>query len=120
MTNCQFYTERVFEMEFVILFAIILVITMVVNNYLKKKRRERLMAKYGNADTVDKIMRRMFWQGQTSAQLVDSIGRPIDIDIKILKTKSKEIWKYNQTGKGRFGLRITVEDGEVVGWDKKS
>lgn len=107
-------------MEFVALFVIFIVITMGISSYLKKKRRERLMAKYGNADTVDKIMRRMFWQGQTSDQLIDSIGRPIDIDRKILKTKSKEVWKYNQTGKGRFGLRITVENGEVVGWDKKS
>jgi len=62
----------------------------------------------------------MFWQGQTPEQLVDSIGHPVDVDKKVLKTKSKEVWKYNQTGKGRFSLRITIENDLVVGWDKKS
>ena len=73
-----------------------------------------LMAKYGNANIVDKLMQRMFWQGQSAEQLVDSLGRPMDIDQKVLKTKTKEIWKYNRTGKGRYALRITLEDGEVV------
>lgn len=48
---------------------------------------------------------------------MDSLGRPLDIDQKVLKTK--EVWKYNQTGKGRYALRITLENGEVVGWDQK-
>ena len=62
----------------------------------------------------------MFWQGQTPSQLLDSIGNPVDIDKKVMKTKTKKVWKYNETGKGRYGLRITLEDGEVVGWDNKS
>lgn len=66
------------------------------------------------------IMKRMFWQGQTPAQLTDSLGCPVDIDRKIMKTKTREVWKYNETGKGRYALRITIEDGAVVGWDKKS
>jgi hypothetical protein len=57
---------------------------------------------------------------QTPEQLIDSIGRPVDIDRKIMKTKTKEVWKYNQTGRGRFALRIILEDGVVIGWDKKS
>jgi hypothetical protein len=61
----------------------------------------------------------MFWQGQTQEQLLDSLGRPADTDTKVLKTKTKEIWKYNRVGKNRFGLRVTVENGVVVGWDKK-
>jgi hypothetical protein len=31
----------------------------------------------------------------------------------------KEIWKYNHSGGNRYGLRITIENGEVIGWDKK-
>ncbi|WP_288076847.1 DUF2845 domain-containing protein [Pseudomonas sp.] len=107
-------------MEFVALFVIAVVISMLVRSYRKWKRRKWLMAKYGSSDIVDGIMRRMFWQGQTAEQLFDSIGHPTDVDRKVLKTKSKEIWKYNRTGKGRFGLRITVENGLVVGWDKKA
>ncbi|NWB49229.1 DUF2845 domain-containing protein [Pseudomonas gingeri] len=89
-------------------------------NHLEKKRREQLLQKYGDPEVVDRIMRRMFWQGQTPEQLIDSLGSPVDIDKKVLKTKSKEVWKYDQTGKGRFALRITLENGEVIGWDKKS
>ena len=85
----------------------------------EKRQRESLLAKYGDKEIVDRIMRKMWWQGQTSEQLHDSLGEPIDIEQHVMKTKTKEVWKYNQTGKGRFGLRITIEDGKVIGWDEK-
>jgi hypothetical protein len=109
------------NMEIVIgIFVFVIDAWIAFSNYSLKKRREKLFLKYGDKEIVEKIINRMFWQRQTPEQLVDSLGRPIDVDTKILKTKSKEIWKYEQTGKGRFALRITVEDGYVVGWDKKS
>ena len=77
------------------------------------------MKKYRNTTLVDKIMQGMFWQGQPASQLIDSLGKPLDIDQKVLKTKTKEVWKYNETGKNRYALKITLENGEVVGWDKK-
>lgn len=64
-------------------------------------------------------MSKQIWQGQTAAQLVDSIGSPSAIDNKLLKTKKKEIWKYHPTSPTRFNLKITLEDDIVVGWDKK-
>lgn len=82
-------------------------------------RKRHLLAKYKDAEIVDAIMRHRIWQGQTVEQLVDSIGRPLDVDQKVLKTKTKEVLKYNRTGKNRFTLRVTVENGVVVGWDKK-
>lgn len=85
----------------------------------ERARRERLIKKYGDSDLVDRLMKRMFWQGQSEEQLMDSLGKPLDIDQKVLKTKTKEVWKYNRTGKGRYSLRITLENGEVVGWDKR-
>lgn len=91
----------------------------VLRYYQKKIRRERLMKKYGNSELVDRLMNRMFWQGQSEEQLLDSLGKPVDIDQKVLKTKTKEVWKYNQTGKGRYALRVTLENGEVIGWDQK-
>ena len=51
--------------------------------------------------------------------LIDSLGQPQDIDTKVLKTKKKEIWKYNHNGGNRFGLRITLDNDIVVGWDQK-
>ncbi|MEI7075958.1 DUF2845 domain-containing protein [Pectobacterium versatile] len=91
----------------------------VLNAFQNKNRRAKLMNKYGDAALVDRLMKRMFWQGQSKEQLLDSLGKPLDIDQKVLKTKVKEVWKYNQTGKGRYALRITIENGEVIGWDKK-
>jgi hypothetical protein len=73
-------------------------------------RRAELLSKYGDPDTVERIMRRMYWQGQTAEQLRDSLGSPVDTDQKALKTKTREIWKYHQRAANRFGLRITVEN----------
>ena len=61
----------------------------------------------------------MLWPGETHEQLLESLGTPADTDQKILKTKSKEIWKYRPVGKNRFGLKVTLDDGIVVAWDSK-
>ncbi len=78
------------------------------------------MTKYGDADLVESLMSRRFWQGQTSEQLVDSLGEPSDLDRKVLKSKTKETWKYHEVRKNQFSLRIFVENDLVTGWDKKS
>lgn len=99
------------------------VATFIIRLYLKRRtfllRKELLFNKYGNEALVDKILGRYFWQGQTSEQLFDSLGKPQGVDQKILKTKKKEVWKYNHQGGNRFGLRITLDNDIVVGWDKK-
>jgi hypothetical protein len=108
------------------LIVIVVIGIVLVTAYTNKKRREDLerrravlLAKYQDPQIVDMIMRRMFWQGQSQEQLLDSLGRPADIDQKVMKTKVREIWKYNQMGTNRFGLRITIENSVVVGWDQK-
>lgn len=83
------------------------------------ERKERVYRKYGHGDVAEKILNRTIWVSETAEQLRDSLGSPADIDEKVLKTKRKEIWKYFQTGANRFGLRITLENGLVVGWDEK-
>ena len=85
-----------------------------------KKRREKLMEKYQDEALVNDLMEHSFWQGQTSYQLIDSLGNPKDVDKKILKTKKKEIWKYNHQGGNRYNLRITLDNDIVVGWDQKT
>lgn len=86
----------------------------------KKKRLAYLREKYQDEDLVEKIFEGYFWQGQSESQLQDSLGEPEAVDRKVLKTKTKEIWKYNHQGANRYALRITVENGEVIGWDKKT
>ena len=84
-----------------------------------KAKRERLMKKYNDEELVDKLMSGSFWQGQTKEELTDSLGFPLDVDEKVLKTKIKETWKYKKTGNNRYALKIFIENEIVIGWDKK-
>lgn len=78
------------------------------------------MEKYNDQEIVDRVIKGYFWQGQTQEQLIDSMGYPSAKDNKVLKSAVREIWKYHERGKHRYGLKITVENGLVVGWDKKA
>lgn len=84
-----------------------------------RQRRRQLTARYRDPEIARRIMQRVVWQGETREQLRESFGEPADIDQKVLKTKSKEVWKYRPTGKNRFGLKVTLDDGIVVAWDMK-
>ncbi|MEE9332139.1 MAG: hypothetical protein V3U89_07910 [Methylophilaceae bacterium] len=97
--------------------AIVLGIVLLMAALLAK--RMWLTLKYKDEDLVDELLNETFWQGQTAEQLRDSLGEPLDIDQKVLKTKVKEVWKYEQAGKNRYALKITLDDGVVVGWDQK-
>jgi hypothetical protein len=52
----------------------------------------------------------------TQEQLADSWGEPVDVGSEVTRAKTKEIWKYGQTGKNRFRERVYLENGIVVGW----
>jgi hypothetical protein len=90
-----------------------------ITAYRKKKRRSYLMQKYGDENVVQKIMKRLIWQGMSQAQLMDSWGAPVTKDQKIYKSKISETYKYNQRGRNRFGSRVKLENGVVVGWELK-
>ena len=103
-----------------VIFIFFIIGLLILNSFLAKKaRKERIYQKYGHTEIAEKIINQMIWIGQTSEQLLDSLGNPIDIDENVLKTKRKEIWKYHQKSANRFGLKIRVENGIVVGWDEK-
>lgn len=82
-------------------------------------RRRSLMQKYGDPQLVARIINSEVWQGQTEEQLRDALGRPADVDEQVMKTKTKRVWKYGRSGKNRYRLRITLENGSVIGWDEK-
>ncbi|MGE8500062.1 MAG: hypothetical protein ACN6O6_21380 [Pseudomonas sp.] len=94
--------------------------------YLVGKHRKKanrityLRKKYSSESTVQAILKGSIWDGMSQEQLVDSIGQPAGIDQKYLKTKTREVWKYYPQGKNRYRLRVTLDDGEVNGWDSKS
>lgn len=106
-------------MGLIVFIVVIVAIWGGVNARSKKKRREELLAKYADLEVVEKIMQRTVWQGETQEQLRDSLGQPVSIDERVLKSKKRETWKYHKRGHNRFGLRIVVENGLVVGWDQK-
>lgn len=110
-------------MEMLIGLAVVVVLIAGLNAWIKgearKRRRATLLTKYGNPDIVDRIMSRSFWQGQTEEQLSDSLGEPADVESRVMKTKHRAIWKYQPAGKNRYLLRVTLENGAVVGWEQK-
>ncbi|SEO15325.1 hypothetical protein SAMN02799625_02580 [Methylobacterium sp. UNC300MFChir4.1] len=85
----------------------------------RKRRYERLMAKYGDASIVDRIMAYEMWQGMTAEMLTDSWGSPVGRDREVYKTRTTETWKYGQTGKNRFKHRVLVENSIVVGFKQR-
>jgi hypothetical protein len=98
----------------------IVVIWILVRALNRSGRRAALLARYGDKDVVEQIMRHEFWQGQTSEQLMDSLGPPVEMDENVLRKCVRRTWKYHKTGQNRFALRITLENDIVTGWDKKS
>lgn len=82
-------------------------------------RRAALLGKYGDTELVRRIVARLVWQGQTQEQLLDSLGQPADTDERVLKNKTRKTWKYHPVGKNRYNLRVILENGVVVGWDRK-
>lgn len=82
-------------------------------------KKARLLEKYGDVAIVERIMSGTVWQGQSADQVRDSIGSPVDVDERVMKTKRREVWKYHHQGGNRYGLRITLEHDLVVGWEEK-
>jgi uncharacterized protein YecT (DUF1311 family) len=97
----------------IVVFIVGLFFAVTIANAARRKRL--LIAKYGDAIAA-RILARQIWQGMTEEQLIESWGRPVEIGSEVMRTKTKQIWKYGQTGKNRFRERVTVENGTVSGW----
>ncbi len=88
---------------------------------VKKTRNHicELMLKYDDEEIVSRILNQSFWIGQTASQLLDSLGNPADISEWRSTKEFGETWKYIQTGKNRYALKIYLVNDQVSGWDKK-
>jgi Lysozyme inhibitor LprI len=89
--------------------------SMVVRDIRKRRRRQDLLSQYGE-EVADRILAHEVWQGMTDEQLVASWGNPVEVGREVLRNKSKETWKYLQTGRNRFANRVYLENGVVIGW----
>jgi hypothetical protein len=97
-----------------------LVVAIITYFVLKRANRlAYLRAKYGDETVVQNIMHGKFWQGQSVAQLHDSLGPPTSVDNNRLKTRKREVWKYQPSGVNRYRLRITLDNDVVVSWEHK-
>jgi hypothetical protein len=86
----------------------------------RRARMDYLMSRHGGDEAlVARIDAGELWIGQTAEQLRDAYGEPEDIDEKVMKTRRREIWKYDQVGTNRFSTKITLDDGVVSAWDKR-
>jgi hypothetical protein len=119
--------ELGWRLAFNCLLFVLFIATLVVGGVRnkKKKREEKTRAawvehKYAGdgAEIVERITRRMFWTGQTEEQLVDSIGRPRQVET-IRAEPKQEVWKYREVNGIPCDLSITLEEGIVLGWDQK-
>jgi hypothetical protein len=98
---------------------LIYIVSYASNKAAKKARAEAIYKKYGHTEIAERIIKKIVWVGETTDQLLDSLGKPVDTDENVLKTKTKEIWKYCQKSANRYGFKVKVENGIVVGWDEK-
>lgn len=91
-------------------------ILLLLGGLLNIRRKKKLVEKYGD-DVAKKILDKEVWQGMTSEMLLDSRGKPKSIDQTVMKTKTKETWKYDPMGKGQYATRIFLENEVVIGWE---
>jgi hypothetical protein len=85
----------------------------------REDARHSLITQRYEPEIVQRILNHQIWQGMTAEQLMDSAGVAEAIDTTVTKRGRKEVWKYGQETATRFDTRITLEDGVVVGWQKR-
>ena len=86
---------------------------------LRRLWRASLMRQFGDEAMVDVIMEGTIARGMTREMVEAALGTPADVDEVVLKTKAKLEMKYDPKGRNRFGTRVRLEDGYVVGWEIK-
>jgi len=102
------------------IFLLLLFLKIIKDRNAQKKWVAFLKDKYQNDKIVSDIVNGLFWEGQTTEMLRDSLGVPDDKDETILKTKTKSTWKYGHKHSNQYKLRIFIENERVIGWEKKA
>jgi hypothetical protein len=83
----------------------------------RQARREgKLVDRFG-ADVAARVLRGEVWQGQTAEMLREALGEPAALDERVMKKKTRHVYKYGPQGGKRYALRVTLDDGVVVGWE---
>jgi len=104
---------------FVGLLILIWIVRFILRKLVRSLRHKMLMKTYDHPEFVASIMDGHIMRGMSMDMVIDVWGEPADLDEVALKTKTKTEMKYDQKGKNRFGTRVYLEDGVVVGWETK-
>lgn len=81
--------------------------------------RQKLVAQFGE-DGASSILAGKLWIGAPIEAVVELLGEPVDTDEKVTAKVTRRTLKYISQGGEAYGLRVTVEDGKVAGWDDKA
>lgn len=96
--------------------AIIWLIVVKIRASEREDERLAVVASKYSGETAELIAKKMFWRGQTAEQLRDSLGPPAAIDVKLLKTRRREVWKYGHYEANRYRTRVTLDNDIVTTW----
>ena len=113
------FFENVGLLIFIIIIVACVVAFLLHKVYKKKKKLSYLKKKYVNSRIVERMANGIIWQGETAAQLMDSLGKPDAVDKKQSQSLKKEAWKYVRRGGGRYNLIVELENGIVINWEGK-
>jgi hypothetical protein len=82
----------------------------------RQRRWARLVERFGQG-VAEQIWAQRLWVGASVAAVQEMFGPPLDVDEKVMKTKTKHTYEYNSTGVNRCALRVFIENDEVTGWE---
>ena len=99
--------------------AVLLIAYVALRLLWRRARRALLMRRYDDAEMVASIMEKQIARGMTVDMVIDAWGVPADMDETVMKTKTKRQMKYDPKGRNRYGTRVYLENGAVVGWETK-
>jgi hypothetical protein len=85
----------------------------------EERRVHLVQRKYSGSPYASDIAAGLVRQGMTYGMVLDAWGQPASVDRKVLKTKTKEVLKYNPGPRRTFGNKVFLEDGIVVGWESR-
>lgn len=86
---------------------------------IDRRQAERpglLRERYGE-ELAERLLKGEIWQGQSVELLRESLGAPLAIEERVLKTKTVRVFKYAEAGENRYRLKVKLENGVVVGWE---
>ncbi len=107
--------KLIFSVVGVVVVGIWVLVYKAIESQREGERLKMVSSKY-SGETASLISKKMFWPGQTAEQLKDSLGEPQAVEVKPMKTRYREIWKYGNDGANRYRTRITLDDGVVTTW----